>query len=320
MKYLKKFETTSQFDDFKNGSEWITPNISYIVEQSSLNFQPYVPPPPQPILLGEIAYWDGSKVKTVSSDKWTTSLGTPVGVVVIPEGMLPDGKARIVSLKYVNADGTPADSRPSLYWEKTGNYVDTTLTNYNRVPTTDNAGSTSTGSNHDGILPSDDTDNFTEATSFVDSTAKYWSTSLLIPSPYLGDNSTLNPEYSKTISGYNNALSDFNGLTNTQTLVGLGSDYQAANAAWNYTGGVSGTGLQWYLPAAGELGFLMSRFKAINNAITTAGGVAVDSAYFFWSSSEYSSDSACCLGMVIGLVGIGLKDDKSSVRPFAVLA
>ena len=316
MKYLKKFETTSQFDDFKNGSEWITPNVSYIVEANNVNFQPYVPPP---ILLGDIAYWDGSKVKIVSSDKWNSSLGTPVGVVVIPEGMLPDGKARIVSLKYVNADGTPADSRPALYWEKTGNYVDTTLTNYNRVPTTDNAGSTSTGSNHDGILPSDDTDNFTEATSFVDPTAKYWSTSLLIPSPYLGDNSTFNPEYSKDISGYNNALSDFNGLTNTQTLVGLGSDYQAANAAWNYTGGVNGTGLQWYLPAAGELGFLVARFKAINESITTAGGVAVNLDNF-WSSSEYSSAYAYCLGMVIGLMHGGLKDDKSSVRPFAVLA
>ena len=277
-------------------------------------------PPPQPISLGDIAYWDGSNVKTISSDKWKTSLGTPVGVVVIPEGMLPDGKARIVSLKYVNADGTPADSEQYLMWGVYG--TDTSLTNYNRLPTTDNAGSTSTGISSYGFLPSDDTDNFFGATSFVDPAAKYHELAkVFIPSPYLGDNSTFNPEYSKVISGYNNALSDFNGLTNTQTLVGLGSNYQAANAAWNYTGGVSGTGLQWYLPAAGELGFLMPRFKAINESITTAGGVTVAvGSYYFLSSSELSSYDVYYLERYPGDMNYDYKDNDYCVRPFAVLA
>ena len=51
MKYLKKFEKISQFEDFKNGSEWITPNVSYVVETSECNFQPYVPPPPEPTVI-----------------------------------------------------------------------------------------------------------------------------------------------------------------------------------------------------------------------------------------------------------------------------
>ena len=320
MKYLKKFEKSSEYDDFKISDKWVTPNISYIVEQSSLNFQPYVPPPPPPpMLLGEIAYWDGSKVKTVSSDKWSSSLGTPVGVVVIPEGMLPDGKARIISLKNILIDGTPTDSGQFIAWGGSG--TDTSLTNYNRVPTTDNAGSTSTGSGPSGYLPSDDTEYFTGTASFVDSAAKYYSTRNLIPSPYLGDNSTFNPEYSKAISGYNNSLSDFNGLTNTQTLVGLDAIYSAANAAWNYTGGVSGTGLQWYLPAMGELGFLVVRRKAINESITAAGGIAVVGDDYFWSSSEYSSDAACYLRMGNGYVSNYNKDNGSNyVRPFAVLA
>ena len=310
MKYLKKFETTSEFDVFKTSDKWATPHVSYIVEANNVNFQPYVPPP---ILLGDIAYWDGSNVKTISSDKWNTSLGTPVGVVVIPEGMLPDGKPRIVSLKFVNADGTPSDSRQGLTWGGYG--TDTSLTNYYRLPTTDNAGSTSTGISSYGYLPSD---NFTGATSYVDPAAKYDDTSNLIPSPYLGDNSTLNPEYSKVMPEYNNPLSDFNGLTNTQTLVGLGTGYQAANACWNYTGGVSGTGLQWYLPAAGELGFLMPRFKAINAAITTAGGV-VGSGYF-WSSSEYSPEYVYCLYTSYGFMDSYRKSVTSYyVRPFAVL-
>jgi hypothetical protein len=36
-----------------------------------------------------------------------------------------------------------------------------------------------------------------------------------------------------TING-NNALGDFNGLSNTELLVGLGTKYTAANAAYKY--------------------------------------------------------------------------------------
>ena len=108
-------------------------------------------------------------------------------------------------------------------------FTDTSLTNHKRVPTTDNAGSTTTGSNSYGFLPSD---KFTGAASYVDSTAKYSgaATSSLIPSPYLGDKP--NPAYYAPID-YNNALADFNGKGNTDVLVALGADYVAAKAASN---------------------------------------------------------------------------------------
>lgn len=279
MKYLKYLQTANDFELFKNSEDYILPNVSYVVETEDVSFEPYVAPPP-PISLCDIAYWDGSTVCTVSQSEWNSSLGTPVGVVIIPEGFAPDGKARMVGLKYATLAGTSSDSSVSLKWGLSG--IDTSLTNYTRIPTTDNAGSTSTGSDHYGYLPSD---NFTDTQSYVDPLAKYAGSSNLIPSPYLGDNRTFNPEYSKVISGHNNALSDFDGLGNTQTLVGLGTGYAAANACWNYDGGVSDTNIQWYLPAAGELGFLVCRLKAINEAIATVGGVAVDSSHF-WSSSE----------------------------------
>ena len=38
------------------------------------------PLPPQPISVGDIAYWDGSSVKTTPLSSWDSSLGTPVGV------------------------------------------------------------------------------------------------------------------------------------------------------------------------------------------------------------------------------------------------
>ena len=264
------------------------------------------------INVGDIAYWDGSKVKTISLDSWSASLGTPVGVVVVPEGFTPDGKARIFSLKYVDSNGNQSDSHQYLYWETSGNYVDTSLTNYNRVPTTDNAGSTSTGSNNMGYLPSD---KFTGRQSYVDPEAEYYGSSNLIPSPYLGDEP--NPEYYKAISGYNNALSDFNGFSNTQTLVGLGSDYQAANACWKYKDGASN--LQWYLPAMGELGYLMPRFNLINASLTAVGGIAVPGDNYFWSSSEHSSFKACYLHTYTGYVNCLDKDHYYYVRPFCTI-
>ena len=311
-KYLKLFNTTADYQQYE--SEGIlTPNVSLVKENNSVFYNPYV----KPINLCDIAYWDGSKVKTVSQDNWNSSLGTPVGVVVIPSGFAPDGKARMISLKYATSAGTSSDSSVGMPWGDNG--TDTSLTNYTKVPTTDNAGSTSTGSNANGYLPSD---KFTGTVSFVDSTAKYSQTSNLIPSPYLGDDKTLNPEYSKEIlSGDTNVnvLSDFNGASNTEYLVGLGTGYTAANAAHNYNGGVTGTDIQWYLPAAGELGFIMPRFNAINATIQSVGGVAVAGGGYFWSSSEYSSSSAYNVATRNGNVGNGGKNLTIYVRAFACL-
>ena len=261
--------------------------------------------------LCDIAYWDGSAVKTISKDKYTTDLGTAIGVVVIPEGMLPDGKARIMGLKPVDKNGNASDEYVYMTWGGYG--TDTTLTNYAVVTTTDNAGSTSTGSNSYGYLPSD---KFTDAQSIVDGKAKYSRTSNLIPSPYLGDDKTLNLEYYKEISGYNNVLSDFNGLSNTEVLVGLG--YQAANAAWKYKDAANST-VQWYLPAMGELGFLMPRFNEINNAVTGVGGVAVSDSIDFWSSSESSRDKAYALTPSNGHVYRNNKDYLIYVCVFGII-
>ena len=263
-----------------------------------------------PQVAGDVAYYTNGQIKTISASKWNSSLGTPIGVVVIPSNFLPDGKARIVSLNYVDSSGNTSTLPNGMIWGVKG--TDTTLTNYKNVPITNNTGSVSSSYNSMGYLPSD---NFTGDTSFVDSSAKYNTTNTnKIPSPYNG--SEFNTDYSKKISG-NNALSDFIGLNNTQVLVGLGSDYVAANAAYNYNDGVSNT--QWYLPSMGELGFMMARFKTINNTISQLGGVAVPSSNYFWSSTEYSSDIAYSVLSSYGRVNNYDKDNSLYVRPFALL-
>lgn len=306
MKYLRQFSSESEYLDFKETPDFITPNVSLITDTHTLMYNEYIP-----ISLCDIAYWDGSSVQTTTLNKWSDSLGTPIGVVVIPEGVLPDGKARMIGLKPVDDSGNASSSHVGMFWGPSG--TDTLLTNFDGVPTTDNSGSTTTGSADTGFLPSDA---FTGTQSFVDAQAKYSQSLNLIPSPYLND-TTMNPAYSEVISGYNNALSDFNGLSNTQTLVDLGSDYIAANAAWNYSDGVSST--QWYLPAMGELGFLMPRFNAINAAITAMGGIAIDSRDHFWSSSEFKGTIAYYLRTDYGVVGRSTKVYNRYVRPFGVL-
>ena len=321
MKYVKTFNESSEYENFLNSSEYLIPNITYVRNSNYVHFSiplnsgggdtPSEPDVPITADVGDIAYWSNGSIKTTPLSSWSSSLGTPVGVVVVPSGFAPDGKIRLIGLKPVDSNGNQSDSYQYLCWDTSSNYVDTSLPNYTMVPTTDNAGSTSTGSNYKGYLPSD---KLTGAQSYVDPEAKYFGNTPYIPSPYLGD--APNPEYYKTLDG-GNVFSDFNGLSNTQTLVGLGSNYEAANACWKYKDGSSN--LQWYLPAMGELGYIMPRFNLINASLTAVGGVAVDTYYAFWSSSEYSSYGVYCLDTSGGYVSYILKDDNKYVRPFCSL-
>ena len=317
-KKLIHFKTKQNFDAEVANSNILDTSICFIkdTQEISTHGQLYksvawsVLTPP-PALVGDIAYWDGSKVKTVSRDNWGTSLGTPVGVVVVPSGFAPDGKARMLSLNWASSSSTSSTSAEDIMWDFM--FDDTSLTNYDRVPTTDNAGSTTTGSHDGGFLPSDD---FHGTTSYVDSIAKYNGSTPYIPSPYLGDKP--NPAYYAPISGYNNALADFDGKGNTDVLVGLGANYVAANAARNYK--VAGAEeIEWYLPAAGELGYLMVRFGEIANALYAVRDSSSLYHHNYWSSSEYSSDSAYCVETYRGYVGGNDKSFNSYVRPFAII-
>ena len=259
--------------------------------------------------VGDVAYWDGSKVKTVPLSDWNTSLGTPVGVVVIPTGFVPDGKARIVSLYTVDSYGNQSTSYPNVYWASSN--VDCGLNDFTVVPITDNTGYTSDSSSDNGYLPSD---NLTGETSYVDQKAKYhWAYDTYVPSPYLGDGP--NPEYYKILSG-NNALSDFDGLGNTLILKHSPNSV-AGLVAGKYKDSVSN--LRWHLPTIGELGYLIVRLKEIDTTMTALGGVAIVNGYTaYWSSTEYNSSSAFYL-YFNGMISRDTKNTSHNVRPFSIL-
>lgn len=259
-----------------------------------------------------MAYYANDKIKTISSSKWNSSLGTPIGVVVIPSNFLPDGKARIVSLKAVDDSGNASTE----YSEMQGIPIGISFDNFKihtNVPITNNTGSISSSSNSYGYLPSD---NFTGEISFVDSSAKYNTISNFIPSPYNGNE--FNIDYNKEISG-NNALGDLSGYFNTEALnLRLNfydDDKVAVTAAYNYMDGVVNE--QWYLPSVGELGFLVARLKTINSTISMLGGVEVQTGSF-WSSTMCTNGLYYVNfsdGSVEGSRGWSL----CAVRPFAMI-
>ena len=105
--------------------------------------------------------------------------------------------------------------------------------------------------------------------------------------------------YTIDISGLTNvsteaqALSDYNGKSNTATVVAqLGADdnTSAVVMCYNYapTGFESSKG-QWYLPAYGELqSYVCNNFNTLNSTVNKLGWSGFNQ-QFLWSSTEYSS-------------------------------
>jgi hypothetical protein len=167
-------------------------------------------------------------------------------------------------------------------------------------------------------LPSD---NYTGATSYCDPKAKYGSTNYnLAPSPYLNDEP--NTEYYRlsvpNTSSYN-CLADFNGKDNTAKFASFSSDSKAAIVAQKYA--VSGAEeIAWYLPSAGEFGYLVARLKTIVSSLSKVGGRALVVEYsdYYWTSSV-SSNSVYQIKLYNGEIYSQSSSRTNYVRPFAQL-
>ena len=81
----------------------------------------------------------------------------------------------------------------------------------------------------------------------------------------------------------------------------------------------------WYLPAMGELAFLMPRWNIIQSAlkavqrVSASVAVPLDENNNYWSSSEYSQNNAYSLLSGNGYLNIVNKDDYLLVRAFCLL-
>jgi hypothetical protein len=371
MAYLHLFDTKSAHDAVYNGEGYNEPWVGYITADTTVTYNKVAVIDYKNIPGSIIYAESNGTLNATSKDEWNASLGTPVAVVVIPASHMPDGKCRGMSLcnmSYVTPQegtlGTGNDNAvtngTNFRWGVGGTDV-AGLTNYQSLMFSD--GQTSRGNRH---FPSDlykgmstieiignGTYPITVIDNTVDTETSWWSEigegedpwdgpyePPFAISPYASDGSQ-NPSYLTA----GQALADMDGKANTEVLVNLSaikdtySSGAFANDAANYPAAFAchlfstiGTEQnQWYLPALGELGYLYTRVKKINESLTALGDSAVqfgdltnDSnslGLACWSSSECDAEAAWSLelnGNVFNrLKGEDFGNQRLRVRAFA---
>ena len=297
---------------------------------------------PADSVVGDYAFYDKAADKIIiidqtkwSVDKYPSSKYTPIGVVVVPgsHNVYGDGSCGVMSLKPMNCNkpSTGGTTEQSMSWGVYGTNI-SGLRDLDRVPVGNTSDGIPTGNNYSAYLPSD---KFSDIQCAHDTDAYYQRFTPYIPSPYLTDGSR-NPGYYQTSSPSlsDNALADFDGIGNTEKIITqrgtkdynswtpsrtTPADYPAASCCdmFHTEGTQQG---DWYLPACGELGYIMPPFNKINDAIDkmrTAYGSSVGvklSSNSYWSSTEYDSDVARRVDTGGGDVTDGYKSSNLYVR------
>ena len=240
----------------------------------------------------------------------------------------PDHVARYMALTQVgNVDGSSGNTE--LTWSS--NAGKTLLTKqYTNVPTI-TSGSVETVNygtfkdmQADGFLPSTSENGYFSG--LTNTRGERYFTDAdktrLIPSLYgeIGDRNPICDTSSAT-----NVLTDFSGYENTQALMAAATGsttVPAATAAWNYASKNSLSGVQSYLPAAGELVYIVPNFQRIQDVLTSLGSKAatLSDSNYFWSSSESSASNGWKVYTYPGSVLNSYKANGYYVRPFLRLS
>ena len=307
-KFITNFDTVNAYNEAAPSFD--LPHVSLTEDDMIVHYHPI-----SSLAVGTYLYNNGTTGTTANSNV--------VGVCVIPDGLLPDRKARFMSVKEI--------TEKHIVW--TNGYSRTVLPKqYTQVPCVGLNENEGTGvitnqvehSNDYGYMPSDsENGKFTALTNPYDSVTMfaYDDSDHHIPSPFM-NNGAFNENYSTLFTtggtAINNALSDFDGFRNTQILI-KDADVVAAKHCAIFNPGY-GEG-EWYLPAVGELGFIMPRFKVINSKLSALGssGVQLSGNDFYWSSTEYSGSLAWIVGPSNGYVSNNPKNHSNYVRAFLAL-
>lgn len=254
MEYLMSFIDNTEHNEYYEIVEKIYPNVSYLKDS---NYVMYMEKPiPSPI---KCVFYDSATnefVKIYSGNVRYVDSYTPIGVEIIPpyHDIYGNGKGGVISLKYMDNNNPTIGTLSTdvkMCWGP--NVDEPNLFNGSRVVVLTSDGSLSV-------------QNF----GYLIKNGSYNYGSGHIPNPYNEDKSR-NPQYYSRKETGNNALSDFKGKQNTQYLVNTRGvkdystwkpsstaikDYPAASVCNMYStiGTYQG---DWYLPSAGELGYLM---------------------------------------------------------------
>lgn len=297
MKHIDIFSSVTEYETAKSGGTLITPNVSFINESGGVSYYH-----PLVAKLCDYLYEDGSFGKKDATK-------TAIGVCVIPGGVLPDGKARFMSLKGMTLTSPDEGGDVTkMYW---GGYESNiqSLTNFQTVVTGD---TTAEGTNGYGFVPKNGE----------------YSNTPHIPSPI---------EYFSAYSS-TGATSDLDGKANTEKILAVdnaastawqtasaitndGSTatvHPAAQCCWRFNPGSTNQG-DWYLPSMGELAFIMPNFDKLNTGISDVGGVQLGGDNRYWSSTECGASNAWYVRTNGGGVDYTNKSFSGYVRAFLAL-
>lgn len=262
---------------------------------------------------------------------------TPIGVVVVPSShnRYPEqGACGVMSIVPMSCDTpeTGGTSEQGMYWGSTS--TNPTGRYYTKAVKT----STNSSNVADGL--SDSYYAYIPRQNTVGATPSRIQ-SPYAPSPYIGSDyksGGYNKSYGTTefdTSSDKNALSDFDGRGNTDKILAQRgsknydswiptyntlSDYPAVSCCDMFFTFGTEQG-DWYLPACGELGYIIPRLGDIQDTISklnTAYGVGVQliSNNHFWSSSEYNTNSVRCITTAGGSVSYQSIVTNVHVRAF----
>lgn len=303
--------------------------------------------------VGDAVLWDSKSgmFRVIPQEDITTITDTtrytPTGVIAIPSshdvyGTKEAGVVALLSASLKTPD-TGQTSNTIMAWGAFGtDYLE--LNDYSQCNTITSDGTNDViGSAGRAYLPSD----AFSGVGSLDGIAKYNSSTPFAPSPYNVDGSR-NLDYYNTEISINNTLSDFAGKYNTEFLCSKStkqSDWKSATSIINNTSSsisdaagyhpaacccwryhTIGTNQgDWYLPAAGELGYVCARRKRINETITTLQShlnislCQLGTYYSYWSSSKHNYRYARYINFNTGDNGYSDRNNSSSVRPFTRL-
>ena len=318
-KFITKFDTVNAYNEA--APSFVLPHVSLTKDNNILHYHPI-----SSLAVGTYLYNDGTTGTTANSNV--------VGVCVIPDGLLPDRKARFMSVLAITTEST-AGSTSENYFSWSNNRKTVLSKQYTELPCVGLNEDNGTGvitnqvehSYYKSFMPSDSENSYftalTALTNPYDSVTKFAfnDSDHHIPSPFM-NNGAFNENYSTLFTtdgtAFDNALSDFDGFRNTQILI-KDADVVAAKHCAIFNPGY-GNG-KWYLPAVGELGFIMPRFEVINSKLSALGssGVQLDADSEYWSSTEYDGFDAWYVGTTSGAVSGNYKYENKYVRAFLAL-
>lgn len=295
-KFITKFDTVNAYNEAAPSFD--LPHVSLTKDDMVVHYHPLVV-----AKLYDYLYEDGSFGK-----KDVTK--TAIGICVIPGGVLPDRKARFMSLKGMSLTSpNEGGSDTGICWGGYGSDI-TSLTNFQTVVTGDTAAE---GTETIGYVPND---------------GRY-SSMPHIPSPI---------DYFSAYSS-TGATSDLDGKANTEKILAVdnaaSTAWQAASAitndnstatvhpaaqcCWRFNPGSTNQG-DWYLPSIGELAFIMPKFNDLQTAISNVSGVQLNRGRDYWSSTEYVEFGAWRVSPRSGCVDSGgNKRTDFYVRAFLAL-